>query len=424
MHGAMHADQARWLDTLERLLDIPAVDLTTALSHAVDLVAEATASDKVDAFLFDARRDSLVALGTSNQPLSALQKKLGLDVLPLANGGRVVHVFKTGETFVTGHLESDMEELKGVREGMGIRSKLGVPLEIGGSRRGMMMLASQKPDHFSEADVRFTQAAARWVSALAHRAELVQEVERNALAHGRRVAADELVTILAHDLRNYLSPVHARLHLVRHRAERENRAPDVEDLSLALRGMDGIAALITDILDVARIDQGLFRLDASVVDLGAFLLDLAHTFGTDAQPIIVKVPEPIVIAADAQRLRQCLSNVLANALKHSPKNAPVTLHAALEIREDGQWARVEVIDEGPGVPAPLLPRIFERFVGGQSAGTNLGLGLYLAKRVAELHGGDLAVDSPPGRGARFVLTVPAFDETRSDKLEPGNFERR
>ena len=421
----MHADQARWLDTLERLLDIPAVDLTTALSHAVDIVAEATASDKVDAFLFDARRDTLVALGTSNQPLSALQKKLGLDVLPLANGGRVVHVFQTGETFITGHLEADMEELKGIREGLGIRSKLGVPLEIGGSRRGMMMLASQKPDHFSDADVRFTQAAARWVSALAHRAELVQEVERNALAHGRRIAADELVTVLAHDLRNYLSPVHARLHLVRHRAERENRAADVEELTLALRGMDGIAALITDILDVARIDQGLFRLDARIVDLGPFLLDLARTFATGAQPVIVKVPEPIVIAADPQRLRQCVSNVLANALKHSPKNAPVTLHAALENRADGQWARVEVIDEGPGVPAPLLPRIFERFVAGQGGGgTSLGLGLYLAKRIAELHGGDLVVDSQPGRGARFILTVPAFDEKRSDKLEPGNFERR
>ena len=76
-----------------------------------DLVAAATGADKIDAFLYDAARDSLVAVGTSTQPLSALQRQHGLDVLQIANGGRVVHVFKTGQTFVSGRLDQDMEEL-------------------------------------------------------------------------------------------------------------------------------------------------------------------------------------------------------------------------------------------------------------------------------------------------------------------------
>src|SRR3954467_1159929 len=104
----------RYLVTLQRLLEIPAADLQSALTHATNALAEALQADKVDAFLYDERRDSLVAVGTSTQPLSNLQKKLGLDVLPLSNGGRVVYVYKTGEVFRTGDLQQDPEELKGI----------------------------------------------------------------------------------------------------------------------------------------------------------------------------------------------------------------------------------------------------------------------------------------------------------------------
>ncbi len=83
-------DPRRLLETLERLLELPAADLQVTLTHATDLVARALAADKVDAFLYDPARDSLVAISSSNQPLSALQRRHGLDVLPLANGGRVV----------------------------------------------------------------------------------------------------------------------------------------------------------------------------------------------------------------------------------------------------------------------------------------------------------------------------------------------
>src|SRR3954452_19351015 len=140
------ADPARALTTLQRLLEIPAANVQTALTHAANAIADALRADKVDAFLYDDSRDSLVALGTSTQPLSTLQKKLGLDVLPVSNGGRVVHVYKTGKTFTTGRLDLDPEELRGPKEALGIRSKIGVALEVGGKRRGMMMIASLKPE--------------------------------------------------------------------------------------------------------------------------------------------------------------------------------------------------------------------------------------------------------------------------------------
>src|SRR6185436_13628421 len=165
---------------------------------ASNAVAEALSADKVDAFLYDETRDSLVALGTSTQPLSALQKRLGLDVLPVSNAGIAVKVYQEGRTFATGRLDLMDDELRGVREGLKVKSTIGVPLEVGGKLRGMLLIASLKPDFFGPADVTFAETIARWVGMIAHRAELVAQITRNALEQGRRAAAEELITVLAH----------------------------------------------------------------------------------------------------------------------------------------------------------------------------------------------------------------------------------
>jgi signal transduction histidine kinase len=399
---------ARLLETLERLLALPSADLRTTLASASDFVAEATQCDKVDAFLYDATRDCLVAVGSSHQPLSALQRRLGLDVLPVSNGGRVVHVYTSGETFLSGHLDEDEEELRGIKEGLGIRSNLGVPLAVGGTVRGVLMLASLKPDFFSAEDVRFTEAVGRWTSMLAHRAELVEEIGRNAAAQGRRAAAEELVTVLAHDLRNLLSPLTLRLHVVRRRAESQARHDDVDDLDAIQRGLGRLATLAGDILDVARIDRGLFETVPRPVELVPLVEETARSLATPAHPVHVTVAATgdVVIAADATRLRQCLENLITNAIQKSPKDAPVEVNVATQRRDSGEWAVVEVIDHGPGVPAEVLPHIFEAFVTRKGGEGGLGLGLYLARQIALMHGGALGVESPPGRGARFTLELP------------------
>ena len=115
-------------------------------------------------------------------------------------------------------------------------------------------------------------------------------------------------------------------------------------------------------------------------------------------------------AADPHRARQCVENLLSNALKHSPEHAPVTVVVSREKQEPREMAVVQVIDEGPGVPPEVLPRMFERFVTGSQKSGGVGLGLYLAKRVAQLHGGDVKLESAPGKGARFTLTLPIHED--------------
>jgi two-component system, OmpR family, sensor kinase len=413
MEAANHSLPQRLLHVLEGLLRIPAGDMRSTLVHVCDLIAAATGADKMDAFLYDPSRDSLVAVGTSNQPLSALQRKLGLDVLALSNGGRTVQVYKDGKTYLNGNVGQDTDELKGVKEALGIKSEIGVPFDVGGERRGMLMAASQKPDYFTAEDARMAETVARWVGTVVHRAELVEHIRRNAAEQGRRAGAEELVTTLAHDLRNFLTPIGLRLDLMRRRAEKEKRADDLADMAVVFRSIGRLDTLISDLLDVSRLDQGVFELHPAPLDMAALVRECAAMLATPPHPVEVSVqqgePMSLAVTGDASRLRQCVENLIANAVQKSPNHAEVTVTVAREQQADGAATIVvDVVDEGPGIPPDVMPFVFDRFYTsrpGREGG--LGLGLYLARRIAALHGGELSVESEPGRGARFTLRLPA-----------------
>jgi two-component system, OmpR family, sensor kinase len=406
---AGQSQERRYLVTLQQLFAIRAADLRTALSHAADAMARATGSDKVDAFLFDESRDSLVALGTSAQPLTDKQKMLGLDVLPLANGGSVVRVFTSGQLYRTGNLQADPDELRGVKEGLGVQSHLGVPLEVRGERRGVLMLASLARDFFTPIDEVFIAMAAQWVGNVAERAELVETAQATAAAQARAASTEETIEVLAHDLRNYLSPVVMRL--VRIRASVEDNGQVAQDADVALRTLDDLAALVSDLLDSARLEHGAFDLAKQPVDIVRLAHDAAAALTTVDHAILVRASRPMMVAADPRRMRQCLDNVLSNALRHSPSHAPVTVTIASARDKGVEWARVEVVDEGPGVADAVMPHLFQRFASGRRNAGGTGLGLYIAKRIATAHGGDIEADRYPEKGARFTITLPLLPGT-------------
>lgn len=410
----MSANQPRLLETLEKLLEMTAAEQRIALVQACDLVATALNADKVDAFLYDDARDSLVALGTSTQPLSAQQRRHGLDVLPLANRGRAVQTFVSRSTFVSGAVQEDMEELRGIREVLRVASQVATPLVVGGVVRGVLLVCSLAPGFFTADDVRFLETVGHWVGVVAHRAELVEQIGRDAAERARRRAAEELITVLAHDLRNLISPIDGRIQLVRMRHEREGRTADLRDIDLAHRGLGRLTSLIADILDTARIEKASLELELSPTELRKLVTEVSATFSTPTQPIMVHAAEDVAAMIDANRIRRCMENLVANAVKHSPRGAPVHVTLSRYDREDGEWVRIEVLDEGPGVPADIAPHIFDRFFTAQKRTGGLGLGLFVSRAIASMHGGDLVVEpSEPGKGARFTLTFPCARDRNS-----------
>jgi signal transduction histidine kinase len=257
-------------------------------------------------------------------------------------------------------------------------------------------------------DVRFAENVARWIGVVSHRAELAQQMARVAAEQGRRTGAEELVMVLAHDLRNYVMPLDLRLHGIQERANGDGREKDQRDTTLARKGLRRLMDLITDILDVSRVDQGVFPISVQPLDLVLLVRDAANVLETSDRPIEVNASERVVVAADPARMRQCFDNLLANAVKHSPQGVAVTVNLSKKNDASGEKAHADIIDHGPGISPEIRSRIFEPFVTGRATDGGLGLGLYLAKRIALMHDGDLTVTSEPGQGARFSLILPCL----------------
>ena len=152
------------LALLTRLQVLGPTDVHTALQHVTDVLASFFDADSCSAFLYEPAREVLAAIAASQTPLSQRERALGLHRLPLSHGGRVGWVFEEQRPFREGRLEDDAFELVSVRRDLGVRSMLAVAFAVSVERRGVIVIRSVAPDHFSEPDVALLQFVAYWVT--------------------------------------------------------------------------------------------------------------------------------------------------------------------------------------------------------------------------------------------------------------------
>jgi signal transduction histidine kinase len=223
----------------------------------------------------------------------------------------------------------------------------------------------------------------------------------------------ELIANVSHELRTPITALHGVLeNLVDGVAE-----PDPATLRTALAQTERLGLLVTELLDLSRIDAGAFPLDLEEFALEPLLADvtaeaevMAAAVGRGVRfTVDVRTPGASVVA-DRGRLHQVVLNLLDNAARHGPAGGEV--HVRAEVCEDD--VVIEVRDEGPGIPAGERDRVFERFTRGERAGGGgTGLGLAIARWVVDLHGGRIGVvapaDLPPGEpdGCRIRVVLPA-----------------
>jgi signal transduction histidine kinase len=227
---------------------------------------------------------------------------------------------------------------------------------------------------------------------------------------------DEFLALLAHELRNPLAPIRTGLELIRLSGDTPQSVRRVR--SMMERQVNQMVRLIDDLLDVSRITSGkimLQRAPTPLVELVQNAVD-AHRTAIEAArlELTVDLPDPAaVVDVDPIRFVQILSNVLHNASKFTPAPGTIRVSAAV-LPADGirpRTAAVTVTDTGIGIAPEMLPRVFELFTQAerptQRSHSGLGIGLALASRLIELHGGEITAQSDgPGRGSAFVITVP------------------
>jgi signal transduction histidine kinase len=245
--------------------------------------------------------------------------------------------------------------------------------------------------------------------------EAVEERDR-ALADLRQAlrTRDDFLASASHDLKNPLASIKATAQLLLRRLDR----PAESEQDLLREGLDRVdvvatraAALVDELLDLARMQMGRpLALERAPTDLVALAQSVAseHQPAADLHVIRVEFTAPQVVGNwDARRLRRVLANLVDNALKYSPEGGGIWFR----VQPAGEWVSLELQDEGIGIPAAELGRVFERFqrasnVEGRIGGT--GIGLASARHIVESHGGSISVASAEGKGTTFTIKLP-FD---------------
>ncbi len=222
-------------------------------------------------------------------------------------------------------------------------------------------------------------------------------------------AADEyrrgLIANVSHELRTPIAALHAVLENVVDGVAQ----PDPETLRMALSQTERLGELVTNLLDLSRLEGGAIALQPRSFRVDEFLAEAVGLVSLSAHGVDVDVrvsPADLMAVADPARLRQVVVNLVDNAIRHSPPGGRVSL---LGRAAEPSGLRLEVCDEGPGIPPAERERVFQRFSRGATSAGGTGLGLAIARWAVELHGGSIEViDSPTG--CRIGVTIPHTTE--------------
>lgn len=220
----------------------------------------------------------------------------------------------------------------------------------------------------------------------------------------------QLLNIVGHEMRTPLTSLQVRLQMALQKAK-EGVIPDTGQMQKTLEDVKRLTRLVADLNEGTTLEHSQPQLEREPVDLVALCRDLAAEIAQiSARPISIELPDQsLVVQADPYRMRQVLTNLLNNAVKYTAPGAAITL--ALRAAPGG--ARVEVRDQGAGIAPEAVPHLFERFYRApgaevfQGSHVGLGLGLYIAKKLVNAHGGEIGVQSQMGAGTTFWLTLPA-----------------
>jgi signal transduction histidine kinase len=239
-------------------------------------------------------------------------------------------------------------------------------------------------------------------------ARAIRLVRKRAAAERAARVREEILAMVAHDLRNPLNTLHMGCSLLLDVTTTAEQPVERKQLKMMHRAGQRMKRLIQDLLDARRIAHGRLTVQRQPDVMTVILDDAVELLRplAEAEGIhLVHEPgdESPTVFVDPARIYQVLSNLVGNAIKFTPRGGRITLSA----RPNGREVRVAVIDTGPGIAPDQLPHIFCRFWQGQRSDTRgIGLGLAIAKGIVEAHGGRIWVESRLGEGSQFYFTVP------------------
>jgi signal transduction histidine kinase len=325
------------------------------------------------------------------------------------SGSVVEYLIRSGQTMY----REDMSEPRYDEEkdflALGLRSRVIAPLLSGAETIGAISIVRREPGAFGSSEIELMSLLGRLVGSAVQNIR-AYEAERATVEELRKLSAlrADFVSLVSHELRSPMASVIGSARTLQQRWRELSPEQRESFLALIAHETSRLADLIGDVLDTSRIEAGTFSYSFADVDLAQLVRDSAAAaeHGQDEVAIRALVRDPLpVVRGDRDRLRQVLVNLIDNAVKYSPPGDEVQVEA---VGSDGRVV-IEVRDRGPGISPEHQRIIFEKFGRvqvGEAAKPGTGLGLFIARSIAEAHGGSLEVRSAPERGATFRLSLP------------------
>lgn len=287
------------------------------------------------------------------------------------------------------------------------RAVLACPLERGDELIGVVVMHDRHARHWTDTEIGIVEAAAYEVSNAIHNAMLYEEalraVEELQQLEARRA---DYISMISHEIRSPITVVAGIGEILQ--SKRDKLPPTAIDDLIGTLSREGtrLARLVSEVLDLERIDRGGMKIAEAELDLSGLAKEAIADTGESSRMILERPPRPLLVNGDRDKLKQVLINLISNAAKFAPERSPITV--TVEDLEDE--IRVGVRDEGPGIGPEDKERLFKRFsrLDSTAAKPGSGLGLYLSRLIVERHGGKIWVDSKPGAGTTFYFTVPSI----------------
>jgi len=230
----------------------------------------------------------------------------------------------------------------------------------------------------------------------------------------------DIVATVAHEFRTPLTSLRMAVHLCAEQVAGPLTDKQAELLHAAREDCDRLQGMVDDFLDLSRIESGRVELYPLPTKVSSLLMGAVDECRGEADAKGVTLSAQVSlhewsVLADHDRVRHVFSNLIGNALRHTPKGGSVTLDAEVV---DGS-VRFSVADTGTGIPKEYQERIFEKFIQVSESGPKgTGLGLYIAKEIVRAHGGEIGVESEPGKGSKFWFTLPSGAKATDKGVQP------
>lgn len=254
---------------------------------------------------------------------------------------------------------------------------------------------------FARDELRLLQELGALLALALHNLELYEAMQRaNRLLQESSSFKDDLLAMLAHDFKGPLTVIHGYCELLLE-TDQEHR----EDIETIYSQTKRLVRLSEDALVLAQTQAEGFSLARTIVEVGGFVAECADAIAPNNPRLIIEVPEePVAVELDPQRFRHVIDNLVSNALKYS--DGQVTVH----VRRDGDRAIIDVSDQGIGIPPDELAALFTRFGRASNARrkgiSGSGIGLYVSRKIVDVHRGSISVRSKENEGSTFTVTLP------------------